>query len=368
MIMSDSNKRNIIREYLFPSLNHTLTTAMDRQSMRSISNISLAASVFESLSIVAFLIRNGFRLDGEKLSILYSVIFCAVFSFIVFIISRKMMRNHRLSHISSLIFKVFFYLVYNAWGIYSDLRHYTVGNQMLTFHTIQLLMVCFIQFEPMVSIVLATAAYAGFFIALYLARQAAGIEIFNFVLLIVLSAVSMCIQYHTQLYLVRKEERLEEISHRDALTGLRNRLALEEDAKRLHGNDIIAYMIDIDYFKEINDHYGHVIGDEILKETGLTLQKLYPEALCYRYGGDEFLVLSKGDVLKNYIGEEYKFIKQTPNGVCSINLSIGHAKGKPQSYDELFELISKADSELYRVKIRTHSVEFGGHERRQSRK
>ena len=337
---------------------------MDRQSMRSISNVSLAACLFETISITVFVIRNGFRLDGDKLSILYSVIFCAVFSFFGFLVSRKMMKNRNLSHISSLIFKIFFYTVYTIWGIYSDMRHYVVGDQMLTFFIIQMLMVCFIQFEPLISIVLVTAAYSGLFMAAYAAREAAGIEITNFILLAVLSAVSMCIQYHMQLYLVRKEERLEEISHRDALTGLRNRLCLEEDAKRMHGSPITAYMIDIDYFKEINDHYGHVAGDEILKETGTILQRLYPEAFCYRYGGDEFLVLSKGEGTHNYTGEEYEFTKQSPKGAVKINLSIGCAKAEPQSYDELFDLISTADAELYKVKIRTHSPEHGGHERR----
>lgn len=365
--MNDSKRRYNFWEYLFPSLNQRLTTSMDRQSMRSISNVSLAASVFETLSIIIFLIKNNFRLNSDNLSILYSVGFCALFSFAVFFTSRKMMRNKGLSHISSLIFKVFFYMVYTIWGIFSDMRHYTVGEQMLTFYIIQLLMVCFIQFEPLISIVLVTAAYSGLFFTAYLIRQAAGIEVFNFILLAMLSAVSMCIQYHTQLYLVSKEERLEVISHRDALTGLANRLALEEDAKRMHGTTITAYMIDIDYFKEINDHYGHVVGDEILKETGATLQKLYPDTLCYRYGGDEFLVLSKGEGINNYSGEEYEFKKQCSDELCKVNLSIGSAKGEPQSYDELFDLISKADAELYKVKIRTYSPEHGGHERRQRR-
>jgi len=362
--MEENKERYTIWEYLFPSLDSKLTTSMDRQSMRSICNVSRAAAVLETLSILIFLIKNGFSFDSEKLSIIYSVAFCAVFSFIVFLVSRKMMKDRNLSHISSLVFKVFFYVVYTIWGIYSDIRHYIVAEQMLTFHTVQMLMACFIQFEPLISIVLVTTAYSGLYMAAYAARQAEGIEIFNFILLAILTVVGMFIQYHTQLYLARKEGRLKEISHRDALTGLRNRLALEEDAKVINGTAITAYMIDIDYFKEINDQFGHVFGDEILKETGVTLQNLYPEALCYRYGGDEFLVLSKGEGSHNYAKEEYEFIKQSQKGVCRINLSIGIAKGEPQSYDELFELISKADEELYKVKERTHSPEHGGHERR----
>ena len=64
---------------------------------------------------------------------------------------------------------------------------------------------------------------------------------------------------------------------------------------------------------------------------------------------------------------EYGFTKQDQKEPCMVNLSIGSAKGEPQSYDELFDLISEADAELYKVKIRTHSPENGGHERRQTR-
>ena len=362
--MEENRERYTIWEYLFPSSDPKLTTSMDRQSMRSICNASLAASILETISIVAFLIRNHFQFDSDKLTVLHSVVFCAVFSFVIFLVSRKMMKDRKLSHISSLVFKVFFYAVYSIWGIFSDMRHYAIGEQMLTFHTVQMLMACFIQFEPLISIVLVTTAYSGLYMAAYAARQAEGIEIFKFILLAILTVVGMFIQYHTQLYLARKEERLKEISHRDALTGLRNRLALEEDAKRMHGKAITAYMIDIDYFKETNDRYGHVIGDEILKETGITLQNLYPEALCYRYGGDEFLVLSTGEESRNYDDEEYEFVKQSQKGVIRINLSIGVAKGEPQSYDELFALISEADAQLYKVKARTHSPEHGGHDRR----
>ena len=68
---------------------------------------------------------------------------------------------------------------------------------------------------------------------------------------------------------------------------------------------------------------------------------------------------------ENYGSDTYDFT--VPKYKAKILLSIGNAQGCPASYDELFALISEADKALYITKQRTHSVEFGGHERRKSR-
>ena len=352
---------------MFPSVDAEITTSIDRQSMRSIRNISLAACILETLSILVFPTLDGWKFEVSNLTSFYSVGFCAVFSLIVFLFSRSMMKNKSLPHWQSLIIKTIFFGVYTLWAIHVDMRHYAAGDQMLTFYTVQVLVACFIMFEPFISIVLVSAAYAGLYAAAYGVHQAAGINAFNFIILAILSAVGMCVQYHTHLYLANKEKRFEMASHQDALTGLRNRLALEEDVKKNCETTVMAYMVDVDYFKEFNDRYGHAMGDEVLKETGNVLRELYPDALLYRYGGDEFLILSVGEGSQNYVGTAYRFKKQSQSELPDISLSIGCAKGKPQSYDEMFELISKADAALYEVKAHTHSPEHGGHDRRQRR-
>lgn len=362
MVLSEI--RNIVWKYLFPDMDAKVRISIDRQSMRGICNVSLASCIFESIAIFVFLIVNNFNIEGHNQTIISSAGFCAIFSLLVFLVSRKMMKNKKLSHFSSLVFKIFFFIVYTLWAIYADMRHYIVGDQMLTFYTVQLLFTCFILLEPMISIVLVIVTYVFMYTIAYLAKEAAGIDIYNFVLLAILSAVGMCVQYHTRFYLAKKEERLEEMSHRDALTGLRNRLALEEDAKKICNRPLTAYMIDIDYFKEINDRYGHAMGDEILQKTGEVLQKLYPDALCYRYGGDEFLVLDRNSTANNYPADEYSFANENPDGPKSISLSIGQASGEPQTYDEVFALITTADKALYEVKARSHSPEHGGRDRR----
>jgi len=362
------------RDYLFPALDRELTSTLDRQSMRNICNVSLAVCIFESLSILVFMTAEDWTFQGGTLISLISVGFCALFSLIGYLISRWMLKRRDLPHGTYVGFKIIFYAIYIVWAIHVDMRHYTTGDQMLTFFTVQLMMVCFVMFRPWLSVVLTVAAYAGLYAAALTIRQAEGVDIFNFAILMILSIVGMCVRFETQIYLARKEERLkadavllEKHMRQDALTGLQNRLALEEDAGKADGKPLSVYMIDINYFKEINDRHGHITGDAILKEVGAILRSLYPEARYYRYGGDEFLVLSGENPERNYAGMSYTFQKQTPSVRCDVTLSIGEAAGTPETYDAVFELISRADAALYAAKARTHSPELGGHDRRRRR-
>jgi len=88
----------------------------------------------------------------------------------------------------------------------------------------------------------------------------------------------------------------------DALTGLRNRRALEEDLPRLvarcerHGQDLSAVMLDVDHFKAYNDRFGHPAGDEALRRVaGVLLSTGRQTDHFYRYGGEEFLCLIAQD-------------------------------------------------------------------------
>ena len=85
------------------------------------------------------------------------------------------------------------------------------------------------------------------------------------------------------------ELKLAKASITDSLTGLLNRRGLNERLEQLKEQHYTIFYIDLDGFKPINDSYGHLVGDEFLKQTAQTLQnKIHPNAICARLGGDEF--------------------------------------------------------------------------------
>jgi len=96
----------------------------------------------------------------------------------------------------------------------------------------------------------------------------------------------------------RLQAALQELAVRDSLTGMYNRRYLDETLERevsrarREGNPLSLVMLDIDHFKQVNDTYGHQVGDEALRMLANTLQAdIRTEDVACRYGGEEFLIL-----------------------------------------------------------------------------
>ena len=363
---------NLIRrffEYIVPSVDPEISAEIDRRSMKNIHTISIIILAFESLSFAVFLFANAGSFGHSEVVSTVCVAYCLLMCGLAVYFSKRMLAKKDLTRNECLIFKVFFFVAFSLWAIFTDYRHYKVGEQMLTFYSVNLIMTCFIIFKPWIGLILSCGAYLLLYLTLFFFDRAVGVEPLNFIILALLTIACNAVHYHSHIQACEKERKLletnqalEEASRRDGLTGLQNRLALEEDARQTKGDHMTAFMVDINYFKEINDQHGHVVGDQILKETSSILKKLFPSAHYYRYGGDEFLVLTYRPAQDNYGANTYDFT-HGESGV-EVSLSIGSAQADPSSYFEVFELISRADKALYTVKERTHSVEYGGHERR----
>jgi diguanylate cyclase (GGDEF)-like protein len=143
-------------------------------------------------------------------------------------------------------------------------------------------------------------------------------------------------------------------SRTDELTGLRNRAGLRDDFSGFLGIQVCAALLDLDSFKIFNDTYGHAYGDEVLRQTGRKMLEVFGKRTdrCYRYGGDEFLILSAtGDVTRfaQKLARLHNLFEQEQNGIKSP-CSIGFAMGRPGAPEELRTLIRIADNNLYSVK------------------
>ena len=142
----------------------------------------------------------------------------------------------------------------------------------------------------------------------------------------------------------------------DALTGLLNRGAYDE-LLFLHKRSSALILVDIDYFKQFNDEFGHEMGDAILIEVAATLYASFRsnDYVC-RIGGDEFAVIMTNatpdlrDVIAHKIDKVAAFLHDTSNGLPSVNISVGVAFGNPQSTED--GLFKEADTALYDTKRR----------------
>jgi diguanylate cyclase (GGDEF)-like protein len=140
----------------------------------------------------------------------------------------------------------------------------------------------------------------------------------------------------------------------DTLTGLLNRRSLQaalETAARA-GTVFSVAMLDVDFFKRINDSRGHAFGDEVLREIAFTLSNHVPEdSSVARWGGEEFLVLLPGmnaDQARACVTQLCEAVMRAHPGGIEITLSAGVAQSKPN--EPVKRLLERADEALYRVK------------------
>ncbi|MCT7541161.1 GGDEF domain-containing protein [Aliarcobacter cryaerophilus] len=149
----------------------------------------------------------------------------------------------------------------------------------------------------------------------------------------------------------------------DSLTGLYNRKYLDEIVEKQLNLDMkngVVYAImflDIDYFKMVNDTYGHDVGDDILRKLAITMKKsISSNETLIRYGGEEFLILMKNATqesakeLANKINADFsKIIFNYGGDSFSKTVSIGYSFF-PTDTDQFWKCIKYADISLYEAK------------------
>ncbi|MBK7928187.1 MAG: diguanylate cyclase [Bryobacterales bacterium] len=149
----------------------------------------------------------------------------------------------------------------------------------------------------------------------------------------------------------------ERLAARDPLTGLDNRLGIEHNIELLlaRGQPFTVILIDLNGFKPVNDQYGHIAGDSILKQFAAELRPLFrPTDAVGRWGGDEFIVVAgcePGEItplverIRQWVFGDYSV--DTPTGPAKVPIggAIGTAASQPS--DNVQSLIGRADSAMY---------------------
>lgn len=161
-------------------------------------------------------------------------------------------------------------------------------------------------------------------------------------------------------------EQLREESQRDFLTGTFNRKALERnlEAQLAHHaaskQDLSLLMLDVDHFKQFNDRYGHLMGDEVLKIVSRAITfSVRGKDMVARYGGEEFCVIlpdtplmgamKVAETIRNTIAKRDLKRKDTGESFGHITVSIGASLFRPRT-DSLESFIRRADDALYKSK------------------
>ncbi|MBF0470349.1 MAG: diguanylate cyclase [Gammaproteobacteria bacterium] len=169
--------------------------------------------------------------------------------------------------------------------------------------------------------------------------------------------------------LEQKAARLELASNTDVLTELGNRRYLNERLEaeigryyRYKSSSFCFALIDLDHFKQINDHHGHLVGDQVLKEIAALLKKCIRETdSVARWGGEEFAILfpmtelQEVEVLTNRI--RLRIAQLHPHGIA-VSASFGI--GQYREGEAMSDLLQKCDQRLYQAKAAGRNCVVGG--------
>ena len=205
----------------------------------------------------------------------------------------------------------------------------------------------------------------------------------NLTVMSVMSAFICCYRYYQerrhyleQQLIEEQNRRLEELACHDSLTRLRNRRFLEEQMEKIYadcireGKALTVMMLDIDHFKDYNDTYGHLQGDECLRRVAWRLeQELQPQSeYLIRYGGEELLYLGIG-VDRRQAEEKAEMFNRvvrelvigfSDEDLRTVTISLGICTGLPKQASEWKRDIANADRALYAAKNtgRDHWVSY----------
>ena len=159
----------------------------------------------------------------------------------------------------------------------------------------------------------------------------------------------------------RRNAELDRVSRIDMLTNIYNRRHLDEHLRRAisgarrHGRTVGVLLVDIDHFKDVNDQYGHLAGDAVLKEVAARLQgAMRTEDALGRWGGEEFIAVltdTPGESIGVLAERMRQAIASTPFVLADgtrirVTVSIGHTAGT----EDAEVLVHRSDDALYVAK------------------
>jgi diguanylate cyclase (GGDEF)-like protein len=160
----------------------------------------------------------------------------------------------------------------------------------------------------------------------------------------------------------RYVDRVKQLAYLDGLTGIFNRryfemrILEEMDRARRFGNGMAVIMVDIDQFKRLNDEFGHLLGDEVLRQvSSVFCQQLRKIDVVCRYGGEEFAILLSQTNAQHAFGVAEKLRRLTetwqfPGVPRPVTISVGVAS-YPEHGTARDELVKAADAGLYAAKL-----------------
>ncbi|MDC7222888.1 MAG: GGDEF domain-containing protein [Spirochaetales bacterium] len=346
---------------LFPpdcKVNYALTNEINRKRFMQLSMTTSGILVLFIMGILALI-------KGETMLFISDILFALSLSFLLYRIrkTQKIDSTVTLTLILIMLFYLYLFLTWKADGwsffwfyTYPIVALFMVGGKKGLLLSLIFLAITLISYPTLFSLKFIPAYPKGVFLRVIL----------SYLMVTFLTFVFEKTRHESQTLLEETLVELREKAIRDGLTGLYNRRYLDEVWALIKRNlnesirKVTFIMIDIDFFKNYNDTYGHQMGDDVLRKIGTVLLELKRRKTDYafRYGGEEFcLLLYDGDektsvriceTIKNTIYDMNIPHKKSPMG--RVTASLGAIMCSIDKDVVPHKIIKKADDALYKAK------------------
>ena len=280
------------------------------------------------------------------------------FAYCIFIYKKTKTNENSLQ-----VMAIIFCVSLSYYGVFISIMDLQVGRDGNIFILTQIMILGNMTLIPFIHIISSFSIFFVYAICAYAQNSFTLQNGANLVLVWGVLIVIATMRYHSNLKMYEYQEQMDYYSSHDGTTGLFNRLAMVGHLPYYMNEQVIVMMCDIDDFKKINDTYGHDVGDDILIRFGKLLKEHFGDYGCFRYGGDEFAVISeteestfikKCEKLRGDF-EDYT-VKSTP---VKLSFTGGYVVGSIKDVSEFNELVKKADILLYESKENIKSQVIG---------
>ena len=338
--------------------------AIARRNMPIMAVLAASAILYAAMLLFFLITRTPSSLDGfdaaayktDQTAMVFTIatvstviVMAACVAFAVVYIRKKLVRPG----IATAVTFVFSYVLVMLWVVACSGQD--PQRQIMFFASMQFLVAGLIIFNPIVSIAYFTVSYVRFGAMLSLNGQLTGKMPGDLAYLAFLCVLINVVIYGLFVRVTEREHDIVNLSQRDELTGAKNRHALRADFAKYYGNELFVMLCDIDDFKHYNDDFDHTIGDNLLRNFYYALREGFGDECVYRYGGDEFLVVS----VEFGSAEFQQKVKKVADQLAEIDVegndrkltySGGYMRGVVNGNDDFRVMLHQADENLLEAK------------------
>ncbi len=353
---------NIKKIFGFEKLHPDVQYFLDSANLRIATPASFLVMVVEFVlfvNTIIYAMRSGRAPSANNLfyRTLYGLLFLAAAQLFIYSIYHKI-RKTDFRRVSLDISIVIFTASLIFFGMFISNKDFIKGEQILVFITVELFVTCLFMIKPYIAISIILVSFAMFYYVMAGTRGISSATKVNYPIIMATFIIVNIVHYQQFLRIANHNvinhalaEQLRNASRYDFLTKLKNRTALNMDFENADNPNLnstfIVMLTDIDDFKSYNDTNGHNFGDILLKKFALIMQNHFGKTHCYRYGGDEYLIVMP-EIKEELFLEKIKIARNCTNG--EFHFSGGYTRGFVSSSKDLHLLINKADQNLYNAK------------------